>query len=248
MTWTYGFKAVIKLCPVYLSLVLLGACGIGTARATVVYDTFGPGFTYNTLGGWTICAGSPVYVDYDQGDAFTPSQSGYVTDVWAALGFVVGDNTMELRLMDDAGCIPGNVLETWTFTNEMRDFGYNNPPLHAVGSGTTYIDSAHQYWLIASTPGPNTWAAWNENSVGILGQHAIRTAMGGWSVSSDSTGAFAIAVPEPATLALLALSGLLIARRRPGLTDLSKTYPGPSSARMAALFVSRGPSPLGNRH
>lgn len=196
-----------------LGLIVLGVCAATVVGQTFVYDNFGANWTYNTGTGYTISVGAPVNTDWDQGNSFVPSQSGYLTDVWAAVNHVTGDNTMELWLMDDNGNQPGNILETFKFQNAMvpGGFGGQNPPLHGVGAGTTFLDSSKKYWLIASTPGPNSWCAWNY-SLSDFGDRAARQNMGAWTISQSQKAAFAIAIPEPATLGLLAL-GLLLRRR-----------------------------------
>ncbi len=190
-----------------LCIVVLAACaGLATGQ-TFVYNNFGANWTYTTNTGYTISVGAPVNTDWDQGNSFIPSQSGYLTDVWAAVNHVTGDNTMELWLMSDSNGEPGTILETFKFMNAMvpGGFGSLNPPLHGVASGTTYLDSNKKYWLIASTPGPNSWCAWNY-SLNDFGERAARRDMGAWTITQSQKAAFAIAIPEPASLALLALA------------------------------------------
>lgn len=194
-------------------LIAVGVCAAAAAGQTFVYDNFGANWTYNTGTGYTISAGAPIGTDWDQGNSFMPSQSGYVTDVWAAVNHVNGANTMDLWLMDDAGGQPGTILESFKFVGAMvpGGFGGLHPPLHGVALGTTYLDSKNKYWLIASTPGPDSWCAWNY-SLADFGDRAARQNMGAWTISQSQKAAFAIAIPEPATLSLLAL-GLLLRRR-----------------------------------
>jgi hypothetical protein len=73
------------------------------------------------------------------------------------------------------------------------------------------LTAGTQYWLIASTPGPDEVAAWNFNNIGDLGPIAFRTNLGAWTVGQDALrDAFRIngtVIPEP-TSALLLLAGL----------------------------------------
>jgi hypothetical protein len=178
--------------------VLVGANP--SARADVIYDNFGPGDTYTTTTGWTIGTppGNPFW---EQGDPFTVSGSYTLTQITVAAGYVLGPNVYVVWLMDDAGGVPGNIIEEFDFS-DLGSFGSNNAPLVGVSALNPTLEDGNQYWLVASTSG-DTWSAWNWNSTGDTGDHAFRTDGGDWSVSTNTRGAFRVEgdlIAGPSTL------------------------------------------------
>jgi hypothetical protein len=151
-------------------------------------------------------------VDWDQGHAFTPVGTDYfLYTIKLAVGLVVGPNELDIWLMTDLGGKPGAIIESFNFSNAMGYFGDYNPPLVANSLLHPLLSANTQYWLIASTPGPDEWAGWNFNSENVTGPHAWRTDLGAWNVYYDPMAAFSITgtpVPEPTTMILLG-SGLI---------------------------------------
>jgi len=190
-------------------LVLLAA----PAQADIIYDNFGPGDSYQTIG-WTV--GS--LFDFDQGNAFAVDSLGmdyYLETIELAVGLVSGPNELDVWLMTDLADEPGTTVESFHITGEMGSFGYLNPPLTANSLLNPLLEADEQYWLIASATGPDTWAAWNLNSTGDVGLRAYRADLDTWGVSDTTRAAFRVtglsapvSVSEPATMLLLG-SGLL---------------------------------------
>jgi len=171
-----------------------GDAGGGSAAgsATIVFDNM-PGDIYYTGIGWTLSVGAPINTDWDQGDAFIPTATGTLTDIWLAAGLVLGPNELDVWVMDDAAGEPGAIIHTMHFSGQMGTFGDLNPPLHWTGVGPT-IFAGTQYWLIASATGPDEWSAWNLNNTGDVGAHAQKQNLGLWSVLDDARGAFRIGI------------------------------------------------------
>src|SRR4051794_1945876 len=113
-----------------LALVLL-AGSAGQTRGAVVFSNFGPGDAYNTNVGWTI-AGPDVTVGVSQGDAFTASGTGALSQIRIAIGRFAGTNEFLLDLRADAGGTPGAILEHFDIVGQMPLFDNTPHPPVAV--------------------------------------------------------------------------------------------------------------------
>jgi hypothetical protein len=160
-----------------------------SARADVIYDNFDVGDTYNTLSGWTI--GAPQGASFQEvGCPFTVSGSYTLTEITLASAYVTGPNVYTVWLMDDAGGVPGNVIEEFDFV-DIGPFGQNNAPLVGVSALNPTLDDGSQYWLVCSTSA-STWSAWNWNTTGDAGPLAYREDGGDWLLTNAIRSVFRI--------------------------------------------------------
>lgn len=193
----------MRLTTIVMTVLL--AIGSANAAPTVLFDTFGPGDTYNTGIGWTIGVSG---LDFDQGDQFVIGAAvPYSLDqIELAMGLVSGTNQLDVWLMSDAAGQPGAIIEAFSFSGAMGSFGSANPPLAANSVLRPILYPGTPYWLIASAPAADTWAAWNQNSIGATGIHADKQGIGSWSVSPGTTlGAFRVSgnvIPAPGAIVL----------------------------------------------
>jgi len=144
----------------------------------------------------------PVQYGVEQAMAFTPSASGYVSDIWVAMWYVPSDpqpDEVTLRLVLNPDGLPPKpkyVLEEWTIS-EFEPWDQWNPPIHLEGSGETFIEEGQSYWLWASG-GETTWCGWCLNSAGVLCPHTLRREGEDWlPVGNETASAFRVDVlPE----------------------------------------------------
>jgi hypothetical protein len=193
-------KRMAALCGI---LLLAGRVAVAS---TVLFSTFGPGDSYDTSTGWTI--GFDPH-DYEQGGQFTigTATPQYLDRIELATWLVTGTNTLDVWLMNDAAGEPGTTIEAFSFVDAMTSPGgilAADSALHPILSPGT------PYWLVASAPSSDTWAAWNLSSPQVAGLSAQRENSGPWDIwSTAPLGAFRISgspvIPAPSAILLSSL-------------------------------------------
>jgi hypothetical protein len=171
-----------------------------------IFSTLGPGDSYALGSGYTI--GIP---DWNQGNQFSFSGSTpyFLDTIELAVGLVTGTNQLDVFLMSDASGEPGAIIETFSFTDAMGSFGQSNPLLVGNSVLRPILNPGTPYWLFASAPNSDTWAAWNISSPGVLGLRASRQGTGSWSITTDTEmAAFRVSgtpIPAPGVFVLGAM-------------------------------------------
>jgi PEP-CTERM motif len=168
-------------------------------------------------------------IETDIAASFVAGSAATLTDVTLSFGAASQTNQpLVVQLLADSSGQPGGVLATLTgnTTPSSGLFTYAAPPNVALSAGTKYWVAAS----VGSSGGPASgqypWnfsnnAAFTGDPGWTMGGLAFRLgtngAYGGWTTQTFPTQLFSVqtTVPEPASLALLALgSSLMLLRRR----------------------------------
>ena len=203
------------------SIVAIACCGFHSgARAEIVFDNFGPGNSFDSLG-------SVIgFVDgMEQGGVFQVSGGSYALDsVDTSLSYVTGVNEVTLSLYSTSGGIPDALIESVTQTGLPDHFGGPFSPTTFFFSGSSILEDGESYALVASTATTDDMMIWNFNDTGDTGVVSRQLGSGWTYLEPDPTPAFRVngsAVPEPGSLAIVA--GLFATsvglRRRQGDTS-----------------------------
>ena len=206
MSSTRGRSGIILIAATILFIAA------GQAGASVVlFSNLGPGDSYDIGMGGTLGGFAWPNSALANGFTFWGPQSYLLDSIELAAGIVTGPNLLNVSIMTDVAGAPGVVLESFSFTNQMGQFGFANPLLVGTSVAHPLLTPGTNYWLAASSPDP-AWAAWNKASPMLIGPHAQSLGGGPWNVVPDSAEAFRIngmvaAVPVPGAL-LLGVVGL----------------------------------------
>jgi hypothetical protein len=144
----------------YMLGSIAGIFLFSNVNAAVVYDNFGAGTSYDISAGQGV--GSSA--DGEYGLSFTPSASGFLSSLTVAASSVSGSGEITFTLYNNNLGEPGSVLESFNLEN-LPDFGSSFTPQIIVANGTTYLDAAQSYWLIASHPNSPDISAWHNSTI-----------------------------------------------------------------------------------
>jgi hypothetical protein len=189
------------------------------ARAGVIFNNFGPGDTYLFPGVfWTVGTSD----DYEPSAGFTVAAGTDYTlsEIDFSAGVLFGTAAVGVGLREDAGGMPGAILESWTVSGLGSSFALRPPEVATSALHPTLL-AGRQYWVTLTGGDETTQAGWDANA--IFDQGPVYLAVGGTPIltGTDTRPAFRVlgepaAVPEPSSLvgaAVAASVGLLLVRR-----------------------------------
>jgi len=122
---------------------------MGAAQPVTVYNNFGSGnggFDYSTGTSYMIAGFNTGFLYVEQAQTFTPSVSGYLTDIYLGVGKVLSFNQCTIHLVPDLGTFPvlQNALETWVLTDLPSI--YVGGPTHLVSVNHSFLTAGQSYW------------------------------------------------------------------------------------------------------
>ena len=179
--------------------------GSVSAAPTVLYNTFGAGDTYLTDTGATV--GNIFSGNVDAGNSFminssTPSK---LYGIEAAMGLEFGTNQLDLLLMSDNAGLPGAIIETFHFVDQMLQIPLSGSILSANSVLQPLLFPDTLYWLVTSTSYEDTSAIWYF-SPDATGTRIFRVDDGSWTVLNDTLqSAFrvtGVVIPAPGAIIL----------------------------------------------
>jgi len=211
-----------------LALVGLVCTGATLADTVVAYNNFGPGnngFEVYLGWSWMLAAPGSGFDPVQNAQWFTPSTGGPLSDIYIGLRKVIPPyRNVFVRLCADNGFAPpteADILEQWLVDTAPLAFAGvgQAPPVRLVSVLQPVLDAGRPYviWVGLNESGGS--AAWQPNIYDELAPRRQRTyPYGVWTwqaLDYSRAGALRVdVVPEPASLAVLLLGLLPVARRR----------------------------------
>lgn len=149
---------------------------------------------YDPINAWVVAGrkrnhGSPQYV----GMMFTPDRDITVKTITVAVSWAVGTNGVTVSLNRDVAGLPGVAL----YRERVTDL----PPYSSCCRTSTItaregvrVRAGTPYWVVVKTDKAtlDTWALWNDNNMGALGNVATNSGEGWQAIGPWPNGAFKV--------------------------------------------------------
>ncbi|HAX41744.1 MAG TPA: PEP-CTERM sorting domain-containing protein [Bryobacteraceae bacterium] len=217
----HGFLRPAK--RIALAGALLMAMSVAPAAAsTVIFDTFGPGTTFNSSVGLTI--------GFDETNRMAAVPFSSPTDfqldyIMLPMTYISGTNGFRVRIFTEFGGLPSSQVINWSAANVLP---VDETPaiVTLTDAFQTTFEGGKTYFLAVETLVTPSWLSWHLSTT-TTGTYLTRIEGGEWQQSADSQfiSAFRIValgddvgseIPEPGTWALMGagLAGLAWLRRK----------------------------------
>lgn len=192
-----------------------------------VYNSFGPGNTYDSGVVWAVSGASTSGGYRGQAEFFAPEISGYLAGIELATYHVSGSTLSNFYLAEDnGGGAPGAILESWMNVQNVDGL------LTLNSTGSLLLDAGQQYWLCDEPAAANSYNGWYENSQNVANGFAFERSEWDWSAvgpPAPPSGVFSVSVtpvPEPSLPGLLtAGAAAFFSFRRPRCQNLGRLSP-----------------------
>lgn len=188
----------------FILTALAGAVD-STRAQTVVYDSFGPGNSYDSAVVWGVSGASTSAGYRGQAEFFTPDVSGYLSTVELETYHVSGSKLSNFFIAQDNGSgTPGTIVES--FLNVSNPSGL----LTLTSAPGVMLQAGTQYWLCDEPSATNSYNGWYENSQNVANGFAFERSEWSWSAigpPAPDSGVFEVTVtpvPEPSAAELTA--------------------------------------------
>ncbi|MEQ8769469.1 MAG: hypothetical protein RIB60_03050 [Phycisphaerales bacterium] len=140
-----------------------------TGASVVVYDTFGPGGSFDASQGYVV-AGDDVPYALNEGQThgvrFRAGVGGQIERIDAGLQLISGTDTVWMELWSAAGNGDvGSMLASWVIDDRMDFFGGSGTVSVEPGLGGPVLDAGERYWLISRALN-DTDASWMYGEAG----------------------------------------------------------------------------------
>ena len=200
------------------ALALVWMASIAPARALAIYNSFGPGNTYQTTVGWGV-EGASTSGGYRgrQSRMVRPEHvAGTLNSIELATFHFSGSGRANWFLTTDNGGVPGTVIES--YLNVLSPNGL----MTLTSSSHSELQAGQVYWLCAEPVDSTSGVGWYENSQNVNNSFAFERSQSGWqnvSPPSPPNGVFSVditPVPEPSTASItfIAIGALVWQRNR----------------------------------
>lgn len=188
--------------------------GVSTAwcAAATVFNTLGPGNTYQQNAGYTVAGpASSIGNTFEPAAQFTALAGGDLSEI--DLGLTTRDGgSVDVYLYGDAGGSPDNLSQILLGTvTPTQAFGTTNntiTPLFLLNGPSVTAGTA--YWLVLKPASDLTRDVWNQ-SLGFAGMQDISTDDSTWLQANSTLAAFEItSVPEVSPIAMMVLTAITV--------------------------------------
>jgi hypothetical protein len=191
-----------------LTFMAFTSAVISTGAQSVIYNSFGPGNSYDSGVVWAVSGASESGGYRGQAEFFTPSISGYLNTIELATYHVSGSPLSNFFIaQDNGGGSPGTILETFSnVTNPSGLLTLHSTPGVLLQAGT-------EYWLADEPATATSYNGWYENSQNVANGFAFERSEWSWAAigpPAPDSGVFEVTVtpvPEPSAAQLALIGG-----------------------------------------